>query len=480
MDRRCAGTAGDQRAPRRERASPTPGSCSSRAGRSAAPRSWARRRPRRSSPHWPRRQSRLDAPGGDLGSIICWCCSRASASPSAMSCTEPEARMGTSTFRSCACRTINSSNASSPVPGVRAPGGCPAALADPILALSRVQPRGVGEAARRHADDAGRQRHLKNSSPARRSRSSMASGNSITCPCRRPPNPGMSPAATGSRHVVTSRFSPAGMAACLTSWASPDWWPSARASTARASRLCWPAGRTIRASISSPPTRSFCVSHPRSTRRLMDRKGFPESFDTACRQLPARREIRHGQRRSAGLLALPLLHYPADAGNHRSPHVLIVEGLNVLQPARMPKGGEAIPFVCILHPLDLHGCGRAAYRGLVRHPVPCGVRRSAIRPPTSMATPIWRPTRRAPRRSKSGRTINEKNLTENILRPASATPDLEGPHHKIESVALRRIYRRRRATSPASMVSSPRQRISRRCGRKCAPPWAAELMELNA
>ena len=27
------------------------------------------------------------------------------------------------------------------------------------------------------------------------------------------------------------------------------------------------------------------------------------------------------------------------------PDVLIVEGLNVLQPARMPKGGEAIPFV---------------------------------------------------------------------------------------------------------------------------------------
>ncbi len=41
-------------------------------------------------------------------------------------------------------------------------------------------------------------------------------------------------------------------------------------------------------------------------------------------------------------------HYdilPGQKAVVESPDILIVEGLNVLQPARMPRGGEAIPFV---------------------------------------------------------------------------------------------------------------------------------------
>src|SRR5947208_13980980 len=81
-------------------------------------------------------------------------------------------------------------------------------------------------------------------------------------------------------------------------------------------------------------------------RGLMERKGFPESFDTA-RLLNFLHEVKSGMAN----VAAPVyshFHYdiiPGQAAIIDHPDVLIVEGLNVLQPARMPKGGEAIPFV---------------------------------------------------------------------------------------------------------------------------------------
>ncbi|MET0193408.1 MAG: type I pantothenate kinase, partial [Hyphomicrobiaceae bacterium] len=81
-------------------------------------------------------------------------------------------------------------------------------------------------------------------------------------------------------------------------------------------------------------------------RGIMHRKGFPDSFDTA-RLLNFLHEVKSGK---AGVEAPVYSHFQYDIIPGQSivvdrPDILIVEGLNVLQPARMPRGGEAIPFV---------------------------------------------------------------------------------------------------------------------------------------
>jgi type I pantothenate kinase len=81
-------------------------------------------------------------------------------------------------------------------------------------------------------------------------------------------------------------------------------------------------------------------------RGIMNRKGFPDSFDTA-RLLNFLADVKSGHER----VQAPVyshFHYDILPGQEtviERPDILIVEGLNVLQPARLPRGGEAIPFV---------------------------------------------------------------------------------------------------------------------------------------
>ena len=79
---------------------------------------------------------------------------------------------------------------------------------------------------------------------------------------------------------------------------------------------------------------------------LMDRKGFPESFDTG-RLLNFLADVKSGVAR---VEAPVYSHFqydilPGQLLTIEAPDILIVEGLNVLQPASMPRGGEAVPFV---------------------------------------------------------------------------------------------------------------------------------------
>jgi type I pantothenate kinase len=76
---------------------------------------------------------------------------------------------------------------------------------------------------------------------------------------------------------------------------------------------------------------------------LMERKGFPESYDTQ-RLLRFLADIKAGQDK----VTAPVLVYdvvPGEIVTVDRPDILIVEGLNVLQPARLPRDGKAIPFV---------------------------------------------------------------------------------------------------------------------------------------
>jgi type I pantothenate kinase len=79
---------------------------------------------------------------------------------------------------------------------------------------------------------------------------------------------------------------------------------------------------------------------------LMDRKGFPESYDTA-RLLRFLADIKAGKRGVSAPLYSHLVYdvVPGEETVVENPDILIVEGLNVLQPARLPRDGAAIPFV---------------------------------------------------------------------------------------------------------------------------------------
>ena len=153
-------------------------------------------------------------------------------------------------------------------------------------------------------------------------------------------------AAAQDLHAVTADSSAAGTAGCPTSWASPARWPWARAPPPACCARClarWPDHPRV----DLITTDGFLLPNAELERRgLMNRKGFPESFDTA-RLLNFLHEVKSGRER----VEAPVyshFHYdiiPSQTMVVDRPDILIVEGLNVLQPARMPKDGEAIPFV---------------------------------------------------------------------------------------------------------------------------------------
>src|SRR3712207_3167966 len=94
-------------------------------------------------------------------------------------------------------------------------------------------------------------------------------------------------------------------------------------------------------------TDGFLLPNEELTRLgLMDRKGFPESYDTGA-LLRFLADIKAGKRNVKAPLYSHLVYdvVPGQGAVIDRPDLLIVEGLNVLQPARLPKDGKAIPFV---------------------------------------------------------------------------------------------------------------------------------------
>jgi type I pantothenate kinase len=79
---------------------------------------------------------------------------------------------------------------------------------------------------------------------------------------------------------------------------------------------------------------------------LMERKGFPESYDVAA-ILAFLSEIKAGTSRVSAPVYSHLTYdiVPDEAVILDRPDVLILEGLNVLQPRVLPKDGKAVPFV---------------------------------------------------------------------------------------------------------------------------------------
>src|SRR5437763_8438008 len=79
---------------------------------------------------------------------------------------------------------------------------------------------------------------------------------------------------------------------------------------------------------------------------LMERKGFPESYDLPA-LLRFLSDVKAGRRPTRAPVYSHLIYdvVPNQWIEIDRPDILIVEGLNVLQAGRPPKGGKAIPYV---------------------------------------------------------------------------------------------------------------------------------------
>jgi type I pantothenate kinase len=179
---------------------------------------------------------------------------------------------------------------------------------------------------------------------------------------------------------------------------------------------------------------------------LMDRKGFPESYDVPA-LLRFLSDIKAGSRRVHAPIYSHLVYdvVPNVWIEIDRPDILIVEGLNVLQAGRAPKDGDGkpMPFVSdffdfsiyldadedvllswyVSRFLTLRGTAFADPKSYFHR-----YARSADAEAIATATSLWN-------------RINLVNLRENIL-PTRLRADLilkKGESHQIEEVALRRL-----------------------------------------
>jgi type I pantothenate kinase len=184
--------------------------------------------------------------------------------------------------------------------------------------------------------------------------------------------------------------------------------------------------------------------HPNSVldrEGLMDRKGFPDSYDGTS-LLRFLSDLKAGKRNVQAPVYSHLLYdvLPGETIAVDRPDILIVEGLNVLLPN---KPGKDIPFVSDFFDFSVYL--DAPEDDLERWYVSrfMKLRETAFRDPRSYfrkyadlndqeaertACDIWR-------------RINLRNLHENIL-PTRARASLvltKGQNHKIEKVALRKL-----------------------------------------
>lgn len=192
-------------------------------------------------------------------------------------------------------------------------------------------------------------------------------------------------------------------------------------------------------------TDGFLLPNAELTRLgLMERKGFPESYDTQA-LLHFLRDIKAGKRNVSAPLYSHLVYdvVPDERVTVDRPDILIVEGLNVLQPARLPKDGTAIPFVSDFFDFSIYVDAEEdlLHAWYVRRFM--RLRETAFRDPKSYfrkyASVSEEEALATAERLWS--RINLVNLRENILptRQRASLILRKGDDHRIEEVALRRL-----------------------------------------
>jgi type I pantothenate kinase len=177
---------------------------------------------------------------------------------------------------------------------------------------------------------------------------------------------------------------------------------------------------------------------------LMERKGFPESYD-----LPALLRFLSDVKAGRHPVRAPVYSHlvydvqPNEWVEIERPDILIVEGLNVLQAGRPPKDGKAIPYVSDFFDFSVYLDAEEPILRTWYVDRFLTLRETAFKDPasyfhryaglsddeaTATATSIWE-------------RINLVNLHENIL-PTRQRADLiltKGNSHLVEQVALRRL-----------------------------------------
>jgi type I pantothenate kinase len=177
---------------------------------------------------------------------------------------------------------------------------------------------------------------------------------------------------------------------------------------------------------------------------LMERKGFPESYDASAivRFLAA---VKSGERNVKAPVYSHLV-YDVVPGEHVTvdrPDILIFEGLNVLQPGRLARDGRAIAFVSDYFDFSIYLDAeepllRQWYiRRFMR------LRETAFRDPRSFFSRYAELSEADALKTATGlwERINLPNLEENILptRPRASLVLRKGASHMIEEVALRKL-----------------------------------------
>jgi len=177
---------------------------------------------------------------------------------------------------------------------------------------------------------------------------------------------------------------------------------------------------------------------------IMDRKGFPESYD-GMSIINFLAKVKAGERNVEAPVYSHLVYdvVPSEKTVVDRPDILIVEGLNVLMPNRLTREGREVPFVSDF--FDFSVFLDASEEQLEKWYVErfMRLRDTAFRDPRSFfkkfaeiddaeaiatARDIWR-------------RINLVNLRENILptRPRASLRLIKGASHRIEAVALRKL-----------------------------------------
>jgi type I pantothenate kinase len=177
---------------------------------------------------------------------------------------------------------------------------------------------------------------------------------------------------------------------------------------------------------------------------LMDRKGFPESYDSA-RLLRFLSDVKAGRSHVEAPVYSHLTYdvVPDETISVDRPDILIVEGVNVLLPSRLPRDGKETSFISDFFDFSvyLHADEDQLEKWYVSRFM--RLRSTTFRDPRSYfrkfaeisdsdaeegARSIWK-------------RINLRNLHENIL-PTRARASLiltKGSSHRIEEVALRKL-----------------------------------------
>jgi type I pantothenate kinase len=203
----------------------------------------------------------------------------------------------------------------------------------------------------------------------------------------------------------------------------------------------WPAHMRV----DLVPTDGFLLPNAELQRRgIMHRKGFPESFDQS-RLLQFVADVKAGRSQ----VEAPVYSHssydivPGETIVVDRPDILILEGLNVLQPAKLPRHGEAVPFVSDFFDFSIYIDADPAmiekwyvtrflrlWKTAFRDENAYFYRYSKLTEEQAIAQAL-----------KLWRSINLVNLKKNIL-PTRKRANLilsKGEAHRVETISLRKL-----------------------------------------